>query len=66
MYLRSKIMNILFEALIAEQTARFLTMDGSTNNAENFLAKLTMEFNKQRQSLITKEVSELSTALLND
>jgi F-type H+-transporting ATPase subunit gamma len=66
MYLRSKIMNILFEALIAEQTARFLTMDGSTNNAENFLAKLTIEFNKQRQSLITKEVSELSTALLND
>ncbi len=60
LYVRSFIMNLLYQAFIAEQAARFVAMDSSTNNADKFLEKLTLQYNKQRQSLITREVSELS------
>ncbi len=61
-YLRSSIIYILFHALRAEHSARFLAMENSTNNAEKYLERLTLQFNKLRQSLITKEVSELSAS----
>lgn len=59
-FLRSSIMKLLFEALLAEQAARFIAMDSSTNNAQKYLDALILSYNKQRQSLITREVSELS------
>lgn len=58
-YLQSMIMNILFQALRAEHAARFLAMENSTSNAEKYLEKLTLQYNKLRQSLITREVAEL-------
>ena len=60
-YLRSAIIHVLFQALRAEHAARFLAMENSTNNAEKYLERLTLQFNKLRQSLITKEVSELTS-----
>ena len=60
-YLRSSIIQILFQALRAEHAARFLAMENSTNSAEKYLERLKLQFNKLRQSLITKEVSELSS-----
>jgi F-type H+-transporting ATPase subunit gamma len=62
-YLRSSILNILFQSMISENAARFLAMDSSTTNAEKILEKLTLQFNKTRQALITKEVAELSANL---
>ncbi len=59
-YLRSSIIQTLFESLRAEHAARFLAMENSTNNAQKYLERLTLQFNKVRQSLITKEVSELT------
>jgi F-type H+-transporting ATPase subunit gamma len=61
-YLRSAIIHVLFQALRAEHAARFLAMENSTNNAEKYLERLTLQFNKLRQSLITKEVSELTSS----
>jgi F-type H+-transporting ATPase subunit gamma len=61
-YLRSVVMNILFQSLLAEQSARFLAMDSSTSNADKFLDRLILQFNKQRQAVITKEISELSAS----
>ena len=54
---------VLYQALISEYAARFVAMDGATTNAENYLEALTLQFNKLRQSLITREVSELSVNL---
>jgi F-type H+-transporting ATPase subunit gamma len=54
---------ILYQALISEYAARFVAMDGATTNAENYLETLTLQFNKLRQALITREVSELSANL---
>ncbi|MCK4265173.1 F0F1 ATP synthase subunit gamma [Candidatus Babeliales bacterium] len=61
-FLRSKILQILFQSILSEQAARFLAMDNATTNANKFLEKLTLQYNKARQSLITKELSELSAS----
>lgn len=62
-YLNTSIQHILFQALISEYSARFIGMDNATTNAESYLEKLALQFNKLRQGLITKEVSELSASL---
>ncbi|NDD53909.1 F0F1 ATP synthase subunit gamma [bacterium] len=62
-YLRSIVMQILFDAMRAEHAARFLAMENSTNNAEKYLERLTLQFNKMRQAAITKEISELSAGM---
>jgi len=62
-YLDVQTTTILFQALISEYAARFVAMDNATTNAEKYLDSLTLQFNKLRQSLITREVSELSASL---
>jgi len=63
-YLKNSVVSILLQAMRAEHAARFLAMENSTNNAEKILERMTLQFNRQRQALITKEVSELSAGLL--
>jgi F-type H+-transporting ATPase subunit gamma len=55
--------SVLFQALVSEYAARFVAMDNATTNAENYLETMTLQFNKLRQALITREVSELSANL---
>lgn len=51
--------HILFQSLISEHAARFLSMDNSTRNAQNLLDRTKLDYNKLRQAKITKELSEL-------
>lgn len=60
-YVYGFVLNVLFQAILAEHAARFLAMDSSTTNAEKYLEKLTLQYNKIRQAVITKEVAELSS-----
>lgn len=62
LYIHSTISQTLYESLIAEQAARFVAMDTATANAEKMLEQLTLLYNKSRQALITKELSELSAS----
>jgi F-type H+-transporting ATPase subunit gamma len=62
-YINASIVHLLFQALISEHAARFVAMDSATTNAEKYLDTLTLQFNKTRQGLITREVSELSANL---
>ena len=62
-YLNARLTHIMFQALISEYASRFVAMDGATTNAEKYLETLTLQFNKLRQALITREVSELSASL---
>lgn len=57
----TKLVHMLFDNLISENAARFIAMDQSTNNAEKYLDSLNMAYNKSRQSLITREIAELSS-----
>lgn len=58
--MHATIYNILFRSLLAEQAARFLSMDGATRNAKRLLEATTLQYNKLRQAKITREIIELS------
>ncbi len=62
--LEAHIYQLLFESLLAEQAARFVSMDMSTRNAKNLLEATTMQYNKLRQAKITKELTELSGSFI--
>lgn len=59
-YLESKLQYLLFHSLIAEHAAHFISMDSATRNAKELLELNTLEYNKLRQTKITKELAELS------
>ncbi|MBA3751568.1 F0F1 ATP synthase subunit gamma [Candidatus Dependentiae bacterium] len=52
---------LLYDSLLAEQAARFISMDNSTRNADNLLVSMKLEYNKARQAAITQELTELSS-----
>jgi F-type H+-transporting ATPase subunit gamma len=49
----------LLESYASEQAARMVAMENATENAEEMIKNLTMEFNKARQAAITKEILEI-------
>ncbi len=51
---------LLYDSLLSEQAARFISMDSSTRNADNLLVSMKLEYNKARQAAITQELTELS------
>jgi F-type H+-transporting ATPase subunit gamma len=65
LYLEAKLHAILFQSLLAEQAARFLSMDNSTRNAEGLLEQSKIQYNKLRQAKITKEINELVGSMSN-
>ena len=62
-YLKTSLTHLLTQSLLAEQSARFMAMDSATTNADKYLEKLTLQYNKLRQAMITKEVAELTAGL---
>ena len=54
--------HILFEARASEHSARMVAMKNATDNAKQLIKDLTLEYNKLRQSNITKELLEIATA----
>lgn len=61
-FIKVSLRTALFESLLAEQAARFLSMDNATRNANTFLETMQLQYNKARQAKITKELTELSGA----
>ena len=53
---------ILLEAKASEQSARMVAMKNATDNAQQLIKDLTLEYNKLRQSNITRELLEIATA----
>lgn len=64
MYLTINLQELLFESLLAEQAARFLSMDNATRNADNLLNDMKRDYNKLRQAIITRELTDLASSLL--
>jgi F-type H+-transporting ATPase subunit gamma len=58
-YIETQLQSLLFQSLLAEHAARFISMDSSTRNAENLLEVNKLQYNKLRQAKITKELTEL-------
>ncbi len=49
----------LLESQASEEAARMTAMENATNNAEDMIDRLTLEFNKARQASITKELMDI-------
>ena len=60
--LNFKIYQILLEAKASEHSARMVAMKSATDNAQQLVKDLTLQYNKLRQSNITKELLEIATA----
>ena len=58
-HLNVKIWRILLESYASEMGARMTAMEYATENANNLINELTMEFNKVRQEKITEEILEI-------
>jgi len=55
----SKIYAILLDSATAEQAARTMAMQIASDNADDILNELTIQFNKQRQQAITSELLDI-------
>jgi F-type H+-transporting ATPase subunit gamma len=53
---------VLLEAKASEHSARMVAMKNATDNAQQLIKDLTLEYNKLRQSNITKELLEIASA----
>ena len=59
LYGRQIMFSVLAEAVASEQVARRLAMKLASDNATEMVTLLTREYNRARQALITKEISEI-------
>ena len=59
-YVSGFIYSALIDSFCCEQQARMTAMDSANQNAEKLLGELSMEFNRVRQSAITREITEIS------
>jgi F-type H+-transporting ATPase subunit gamma len=63
LYLNYQVYQMLLEARASEHSARMVAMKSATDNAENMIKDLTLEYNKVRQGAITSELLEITTAM---
>ena len=49
----------LLENITCEQASRMTAMDAATNNANEMINKLRIQYNRQRQAVITTELTEI-------
>ncbi len=63
-YLETTIYQLLLDAKASEHSARMVSMQSASNNANDVVNSLRLEYNKGRQASITKELLEITTASL--
>lgn len=59
LYITNRVWHVLLESYASEQAARMTAMDTATENADELIESLTLQFNKVRQATITKELLEI-------
>jgi F-type H+-transporting ATPase subunit gamma len=63
-YLNFQMYQILLEAKASEHSSRMVAMKNATDNAQQLIKDLTLDYNKIRQASITKEILEISSAAM--
>lgn len=61
-YIHFQIYQMVLNARASEHSARMVAMKNATDNANELVKDLTLEYNKLRQASITTELLEISTA----
>ena len=66
--MRSYISGFIYSALVdsfcSEQNSRVTAMDAAGRNAEELLSDLSLQLNRERQSAITQEITEISAGAM--
>lgn len=60
-YVEVEIYQILLDARASEHSARMIAMQNASNNANEVVGSLQLEYNKTRQAAITQELIEITT-----
>src|SRR6267378_953400 len=61
-YIQHEVFQMILDARASEHSARMVAMKNATDNANQFIKDLTLEYNKMRQAAITTELLEIATA----
>lgn len=59
LYFKQKLLNHMINAKASEQGSRMQAMDGATKNADDLLDGLKIRYNRERQGVITQEITEI-------
>ncbi|MFB6346389.1 MAG: ATP synthase F1 subunit gamma [bacterium] len=59
-HVRTQVYTTMLEAYAALQGARMIAMDNATENANEMIDELTLEYNQVRQSSITREIADIT------
>jgi F-type H+-transporting ATPase subunit gamma len=51
------------EAFTSEQQARMIAMDNATKSADDIMTHLSLEYNRARQAIITREITEIVSGI---
>lgn len=60
-YLDNTVYKVLTEAKASEHAARVTAMKNATDNAGELIEELTRQFNRARQTVITREITEIAS-----
>ncbi len=59
LFITSIIFQAMLESIASELASRMTAMSAACNNADEMIQKLTVDYNKARQALITQEITEI-------
>lgn len=62
-YVGNQVFQMILENRASEHSARMVAMKAATDNANDMIKDLTLDYNKQRQAAITSELLEITTAM---
>jgi F-type H+-transporting ATPase subunit gamma len=58
-YIEITLLRALYDSVASELGARMTAMDSATKNARDMISSLTLQYNRQRQAVITTELIEI-------
>ncbi|HSX36377.1 MAG TPA: ATP synthase F1 subunit gamma [Patescibacteria group bacterium] len=56
----AQVLQTVLESIVSEQAIRMIAMKNATDNANNIIDDLTLEYNNARQAAITQELAEIT------
>lgn len=65
LYTKSVLYGKLIESQVSEQASRRTAMETATDNSEELIEKLQLDYNKARQAAITQEITEVVGGAIN-
>ena len=59
-FVEMRVYQVILESIASEQSARMVAMRNATNNANDLVEDLTLQYNKARQDVITNELLDIT------